>query len=174
VQRSLLSSLPSSPVPLAEMFSPANRLAGMADRVKQAVPESPSVTDLPAALPPLPGRPAVPKMPSMSDLPESLASAVPDVSAIPGAAQLTDVGGFAEEAQAGAAESVLPVSGLPAGVVAAGTSATTAAAQNLTNPGASAPPDIEELARQLYEPLTARLRAELWLDRERSGLLTDR
>ncbi len=34
--------------------------------------------------------------------------------------------------------------------------------------------DLEELARQLYEPLSARLRTELWLDRERSGLLTDR
>jgi hypothetical protein len=34
--------------------------------------------------------------------------------------------------------------------------------------------DIEELAKRLYEPLSARLRAELWLDRERAGLVTDR
>ncbi|MEE3850649.1 hypothetical protein VZC37_09905 [Gordonia sp. LSe1-13] len=34
--------------------------------------------------------------------------------------------------------------------------------------------DLEELARRLYEPLSARLRTELWLDRERSGMLTDR
>ncbi|WP_344809070.1 hypothetical protein [Microlunatus ginsengisoli] len=33
--------------------------------------------------------------------------------------------------------------------------------------------DIEEMARRLYEPLSARLRAELWQDRERAGLLTD-
>ena len=33
--------------------------------------------------------------------------------------------------------------------------------------------DIEEMALRLYEPLTARLRAELWQDRERAGLLTD-
>ncbi len=33
--------------------------------------------------------------------------------------------------------------------------------------------ELEEMARRLYEPLTARLRAELWQDRERSGLLTD-
>ncbi|HET9648060.1 MAG TPA: hypothetical protein VFP34_07490, partial [Microlunatus sp.] len=45
--------------------------------------------------------------------------------------------------------------------------------------GASAPAapasgaDLEEMARRLYEPLSARLRAELWQDRERSGLLTD-
>jgi hypothetical protein len=29
--------------------------------------------------------------------------------------------------------------------------------------------NLDELARRLYEPLSARLRAELWLDRERSG-----
>jgi hypothetical protein len=39
-------------------------------------------------------------------------------------------------------------------------------------PGASSPP-LDELARQLFGPLTARLKAELRLDRERAGLLTD-
>lgn len=34
--------------------------------------------------------------------------------------------------------------------------------------------EVEELAKRLYEPLTAKLRAELWLDRERSGRMTDR
>jgi hypothetical protein len=33
--------------------------------------------------------------------------------------------------------------------------------------------DLEELARQLYEPLSARLKAELWLDRERAGVMSD-
>jgi hypothetical protein len=44
-------------------------------------------------------------------------------------------------------------------------------------PAASAAPmnssELEEMARRLYEPLSARFRAELWQDRERSGLLTD-
>jgi hypothetical protein len=35
------------------------------------------------------------------------------------------------------------------------------------------PTDLDELARVLYEPLSARIRAELWLDRERAGLLTE-
>lgn len=39
-------------------------------------------------------------------------------------------------------------------------------------PGAAIPP-LDELARQLFGPLTARLKAELRLDRERSGMLTD-
>ena len=36
-----------------------------------------------------------------------------------------------------------------------------------------ASPPLDELARQLFGPLTARLKAELRLDRERAGLLTD-
>ncbi|GAB2603159.1 hypothetical protein GCM10027269_68710 [Kribbella endophytica] len=34
--------------------------------------------------------------------------------------------------------------------------------------------EIEELAKRLYEPLTAKLKAELWLDRERAGRVSDR
>ncbi|MHC9293549.1 hypothetical protein ACRCUN_13835 [Mycobacterium sp. LTG2003] len=41
--------------------------------------------------------------------------------------------------------------------------------------GAPAPaaPDVDELVNRLYDPLAARLRAELWLDRERAGVLMD-
>lgn len=46
-----------------------------------------------------------------------------------------------------------------------GAAATTAAAS-----AAGPSTDVEELARRLYEPLSARLRAELWLDRERAGV----
>jgi hypothetical protein len=41
-------------------------------------------------------------------------------------------------------------------------------------PQGTAGVDVDEMAKRLYEPLTARLRAELWLDRERAGLVTDR
>jgi len=37
----------------------------------------------------------------------------------------------------------------------------------------TSPADLDEMARRLYEPLTARLRAELWLDRERAGVPSD-
>jgi hypothetical protein len=40
-------------------------------------------------------------------------------------------------------------------------------------PGTPGGMPLEELARQLYDPLAARLKAELWLDRERAGLITD-
>jgi hypothetical protein len=33
--------------------------------------------------------------------------------------------------------------------------------------------DVEEMVNRLYDPLAARLRAELWLDRERAGALMD-
>jgi hypothetical protein len=40
-------------------------------------------------------------------------------------------------------------------------------------PAGAAPTDLDEMARRLYEPLSARLRAELWLDRERAGVMSD-
>jgi hypothetical protein len=40
-------------------------------------------------------------------------------------------------------------------------------------PAVPAAADLDELARRLFEPLSARIRAELWLDRERAGLMTD-
>jgi hypothetical protein len=36
---------------------------------------------------------------------------------------------------------------------------------------AQAPTNVDELVGRLYEPIAARLRAELWLDRERAGAL---
>ena len=40
-------------------------------------------------------------------------------------------------------------------------------------PAGTPPTDLDEMARRLYEPLSARLRAELWLDRERAGVMSD-
>ncbi|MGI5218980.1 hypothetical protein [Nocardia sp. CA-290969] len=40
-------------------------------------------------------------------------------------------------------------------------------------PAGLASPDIDELARRLYEPIVTRIKTELWLDRERAGLLSD-
>jgi len=59
----------------------------------------------------------------------------------------------------------------PASEPAAAVPAPSAAA---TPAGAATPPtDLDEMARRLYEPLSARLRAELWLDRERAGVMSD-
>lgn len=40
-------------------------------------------------------------------------------------------------------------------------------------PAEPASPNIDELARRLYEPIVTRIKTELWLDRERAGLLSD-
>jgi hypothetical protein len=37
--------------------------------------------------------------------------------------------------------------------------------------GAALPTNVEELVNRIYDPLAARLRAELWMDRERAGVL---
>jgi hypothetical protein len=77
-----------------------------------------------------------------------------------------------------------PPSEQPTAAAAAEPPAATAAPPPAAAPaavaaGASAAPagpsaaDLDEMARRLYEPLSARLRAELWLDRERAGLVTD-
>jgi hypothetical protein len=49
-----------------------------------------------------------------------------------------------------------------------------APAPSVAAPSHATASDLDELARRLYEPLSARLRAELWLDRERAGLVTER
>ena len=57
-----------------------------------------------------------------------------------------------------------PAESAPAASPAPGAPAATAG-------GGPSARDLDEMARRLYEPLSARIRAELWLDRERSGVL---
>lgn len=47
------------------------------------------------------------------------------------------------------------------------------AAASVAGSPAAAAPNIDELVNRLYDPLAARLRAELWQDRERAGALMD-
>ncbi|TFV61596.1 hypothetical protein E4P42_01515 [Mycobacterium sp. PS03-16] len=62
----------------------------------------------------------------------------------------------------------------PAAPPAAQDAAPTSAAAVPPAPSpAPAGPNIDELVNRLYDPLAARLRSELWLDRERAGALMD-
>ena len=54
-----------------------------------------------------------------------------------------------------------------------GTAAPTTTATAQAGGGVPATTNIQELVNQIYDPLAARLRAELWLDRERAGVLMD-
>lgn len=65
---------------------------------------------------------------------------------------------------AGAAQNAVATAAGAAGGAVAG--AAGAAANAL-------PTDLDELARRLFDPLSARLKSELWLDRERAGMVTD-
>lgn len=61
-----------------------------------------------------------------------------------------------------------------AGEAAAAPAAPVAAAASSPLPGGRPTgSQLEELAQLLYEPISARIRAELWLDRERAGLMVD-
>ncbi|MFT4295578.1 MAG: hypothetical protein QM582_09210, partial [Micropruina sp.] len=63
-----------------------------------------------------------------------------------------------------------PAESVPAGPGSAEATSTSAA---VVVAGATSGGNVDELARRLYEPLAARLREELWLDRERAGWLTE-
>jgi hypothetical protein len=64
----------------------------------------------------------------------------------------------------------------PESVSAAAQAPSTPSGPAPSGPAAASPAggvDVEELVNKLYDPLAARLRAELWLDRERAGVLMD-
>ena len=65
-----------------------------------------------------------------------------------------------------AADAGPPPAAGPAAGAAAAPAAAPGGAASKSKPTAA---ELDELAKRLYEPLSARLRTELWLDRERSG-----
>ena len=68
---------------------------------------------------------------------------------------------------AGAAQNAVATAAGAAGGAVAGAAGAAGAAAN------ALPTDLDELARRLFDPLSARLKSELWLDRERAGMVTD-
>jgi len=95
---------------------------------------------------------------ALDDAPDAAGGAVGNaVSAARGA-----VGGAVDEAghaASGAMNAVTGAVGGAAGPAGAGAEAL--------------PTNLDELARRLFDPLSARLKSELWLDRERAGMVTD-
>jgi hypothetical protein len=93
-------------------------------------------------------------------------------------AMASATGAGEEVVQRHAVESATPNGDLPVQAAAASADPAAAPAPAAPAPAGAAPggpsgAELEEMARRLYEPLSSRLRAELWQDRERSGLLTD-
>ncbi len=82
------------------------------------------------------------------------------------AGEAVDAAQSAAGGAAGAAHNaVATAAGAAGGAIAAGGAA--AGAAN------ALPTDLDELARRLFDPLSARLKSELWLDRERAGMIAD-
>ena len=103
------------------------------------------------------------------------------LSSMFGSTQSSDTGSPAEDGFSSvqlqeADESAPPATEPGADMAASTASATPSSTPTSGLPAAAAgakPADLDELARRLYEPLSARLRAELWLDRERAGVMSD-
>jgi hypothetical protein len=99
-------------------------------------------------------------------------------SAVDGAAAgATGAAGGAVDAASGAAGGLAEAGTAASGVTttAAGAAGAAAGAVGAAAGGTAdaLPTDLDELARRLFDPLSARLKSELWLDRERAGMVTD-
>ncbi len=187
-------SMPPATTPSAPSVTGPGPLSSSVTGVGPVAPAPTSWSSGPAAAP-HPVAPAVQPSPAISSAPEPLVQLLADT----GASQPPQVGsttasssrtvGFAEifalvTGDGPAAEpGDLPLqrdiaaAPAPAAIEVQLADAAPASAPSASSapaaPGGSAGGDIEEMARRLYEPLSARLRAELWQDRERAGLLTD-
>ncbi|HEX6684199.1 MAG TPA: hypothetical protein VF062_15455 [Candidatus Limnocylindrales bacterium] len=113
---------------------------------------------------------AMPKTPAM---PAAAANALERAGAasdaVTGAASA--VTGAASDAVTGARDAISGVADAGAAAARSAAGAIAGAAGAVGAPAAGA--DLDEMARRLFEPLSARLRTELWLDRERAGWVTD-
>ncbi len=121
--------------------------------------------------------PAIPRASASATFAESPPAVARSFSSMFGSAHSGETGSPAEDGFTSVQLQPASESGAPA-AEPAGDAASSAAP---ATPSSGAPPpaagtkptELDELARRLYEPLTARLRAELWLDRERAGVMTD-
>jgi hypothetical protein len=146
-------------------------LATLAPPSRPGLPSLPSAPSLPApldlpvrpGLPSVPGLPAVQRLPGPADLPTG---GLPDAGGLAGSTL-----GAASSAVPRLAVQALDVSGPADQVADAATGALGDAASALG--GAMGSEQLEELAKGLYDKIRQRLKAELRLDRERYGRVTD-
>ena len=189
-----MPSLPSVPS-LPSMPSLPNLPSGLPNM--PGMPSGlPSLPNLPSGLPALPNMPGLPSgLPSMPNLPSGLPS-LPGMPSMPGIPDLPSMPGAVDEIRDRAGSAVSTASDAVSGAVgqaadtatgALGQAADTASGavgqavdaakgavgQATGAAGALAAASTDELVRRLFDPLAARLKAELRLDRERAGFVTD-
>ncbi|HEU5483626.1 MAG TPA: hypothetical protein VFU98_01865, partial [Microlunatus sp.] len=106
----------------------------------------------------------------------AVAIAAPSGRTVPGVQRrsLDDASSGVDDGAAATPEPAGPTADTAVDGAALTTGSTAATTTPAAPAGAApAPTDLDEMARRLYEPLVARLRAELWLDRERAGVFGD-
>lgn len=84
-----------------------------------------------------------------------------------------DAASSARETVGGAMDSVQGAAGGMARTAQNATGGAIGAVAGASAAASALPTDLDELARRLFDPLSARLKSELWLDRERAGMVTD-
>ena len=121
--------------------------------------------------------PAIPRTSARATFAESPPAVAMSFSSMFGSAQSSETGSPAEDGftsvQLQPASESAPSAAEPAADAAASAAPATPSSGAPPPAAGTKPTELDELARRLYEPLTARLRAELWLDRERAGVMTD-
>jgi hypothetical protein len=151
--RSLGANAPDLPsLPGAPALPDVPGLPGVPD-----MPLAPSLPSLPAmgslpnvpGIPSIPSRPGVPSLPAVPEIPP--VPAVPSLPAVPGAPGMTEIS-FPQPSDGGGGGGGAAAPAPPAAS------------------GGAAGGDLDELAHKLYDRIRWRLRSELRLDMERSGL----
>ena len=120
--------------------------------------------------------PAIPRASATATFAGSPPAAAMSFSSMFGTAQSSETGPPAEDGFTSVQLQPASEPGPPAAEPGADAAASAPATPSSGSPPPAAgakPTELDELARRLYEPLTARLRAELWLDRERAGVMSD-
>jgi hypothetical protein len=120
--------------------------------------------------------PAIPRASATATFAGSPPAAAMSFSSMFGTAQSSETGSPAEDGFTSVQLQPASEPGPPAAEPGADAAALAPATPSSGSPPPAAgakPTELDELARRLYEPLTARLRAELWLDRERAGVMSD-
>ncbi|MGS0686699.1 hypothetical protein ACVBEQ_16395 [Nakamurella sp. GG22] len=193
VQRFGLPSLPSAPsLPKMPSLPTVPAMPNM--------PSLPTVPTMPS-LPTVPSMPDLSSLPGASSIPDAssimsgarsaaddaggylrtaresagnqLAGAEDAVGGAVDQATSTTAAGGIRDTVGSAASGISDAAGQAASGVAGLAAGAAGAVAGAAGAAGALPTDLNELARRLFDPLSARLKSELWLDRERAGMVTD-
>ena len=175
-----LPSLPSLPTGLPSLPSvPSLPSLPNLPSLPSGLPSIPSLPGLPSGLPSMPNLPDLPAFDHLRDRAESAATGAlgqaTDMASSAVDTATGAVGNALDTAQGAVGTAIDSAQGAVGGAVDTAKGAVGGAvdAAKGAASGALAATSTDELVRRLFDPLAARLKAELRLDRERAGFVTD-